>query len=187
MDIDELRQNWNRMNLRVERLEEDNWLLRRERDMMGKVSMQSRLLRQCTVRTILSFVAIPILVPQLLTIFGCPLWYTLMYAVAFLIFGFMNNNERLMVKSIDLNTMPVSEVMRRVQGIEQLRRHNMITGYIIAAIVLIPLFYFIYRINDRALIIGAWIGLVAGLSCGFFIKKRSDEMLKRIRENDISD
>lgn len=187
MDIDEMRQNWSRMNLRLEQLEEANRALLHERSMAGKESTRNRLLRQYTVRTILCFVLIPVIVPQLTLWLGCPVWYAMLYGVGFLTFGLMTNSERRMIKDIDLSRMSVREVMKRVRAIEQVRRRHMITGYVIGAIILIPLIYFIYLINDRAMIIGCWVGAVIGLLIGLMVKKRCNELLKRMRENDISD
>jgi len=173
-ELDEIRHQWQSLKVDRQRLEQANRRLSQRLSAERAVSKQKRLSNYYRRIGIASVIILPILAVPLYYIVGMPLWVSLLYAAVGIALGTMNLRFSMFISDTDYITMPTCDAMihaRRVL-LWQARLRNL--GIILATVVLVPIFMYLYALNNTSGLTGGIAGGAVGVAIGFalYCKKR---------------
>lgn len=181
MDLDKLKHDWQQLELRIDKIENENKRLAERLKKNSATGVKCRLTARYGRMTIIC-----ILSPIWMVLFD----YTInvdtslyiSYVVFFAIMSVTTGYVWWKLRNIDYMSMSVKDALIAVYKTEILcKTHNRI-GYITGFPLIIFLMIYIYQLDQQPLIIGAWIGLIIGGSLGTYIKIRNRQLLKKMKQ-----
>ncbi len=180
MDLEQMKQQLNNLNRRLDSLEEQNSSLI-NRIESGRInSAQQRLIKQYRI-----FSCVGMMMPLVIIIFYkeiLPLPTRVCAATYFLTAAIMDAYLARGIKSIDYNTMGVATVAKK--AIYYRKRHHIFMGILIAMCIPLIASFFFAMGTERFTVYGMIAGLIIGLAIGI---KAYLNIMKNYRELTISD
>lgn len=175
MDLEEMKQQLNNLNRRMDNLEERNSELIRRIESGRIISAQQRLIRQYrtfSIAGVMMALIILLLYSPLL-----PLATRIFAAVYFLTASAMDTYLWNGIKAIDYNTMGVEQVARK--AIFYRKRHHIFMAVLIAMCIPLMVCFFLAMAIDEYVTYGMIAGLAIGLAIGI---KMYLNIMKNYRE-----
>lgn len=181
MDIDELKKQWQSMELRVAQLEQDN------RRLLSRISSDRTMgLRQKLMNRYRAMVAVcvfsPVWISLMDNLYDISLWIDVCYTLFFLVMAVANGYVYMFIRRINHSTMSVKDALIAATNLEIMRRRLNILGYVLAIPLLAIMFYAFYEIGKPEIIYGAWTGLAIGCVCGLIYERKNRNLIKDLRQ-----
>jgi len=177
MNLDELRNTWQTLNLRVDRLEAENRRLAERLGAERAAGTQQRLARRYR-----RMAAIGLILPLLsVAIYYCgiPLWFDILYALFGLAMCAMHLLlARFIVRSNYLS-LPTVEAVAHAVRIRMWQQRMFICGEVAALILVVMLFSELADIGSGAVVSGIIGGAVGGI-IGYFKQRSLFHMSRRL-------
>ena len=182
MNLDELKQEWNRMSNQAEELRQENMRLKysltNNRYTSSRQRLFNRLRRQMIVCAIWPVLLIS--VKDIFDVLGPTLY--LIYILFFIISALLQLRLMHRLKEIDLSQMSVKEAFTEALAFHKLYQRQKVVGYILGIPVLIMLFYAIYNTGSEAILIGGIAGLIVGSIIGYIIDSENRRLIRRMTQ-----
>lgn len=177
--LEQLKQQWQELNLRVNHLDEANRELT-DRLSRGHVTSTQQRLAHATRRWgLFAFTLIPMAFVVYHTML-MPLWLSIVYAAFGLVMGCLVlwlaayiNRERL----VDL---PVTQAYDRARLIHKLQWQCRGVGIVLGGILVILMLYYLNQDSDSSMLISACVGLVLGAIIGIAKARNHNRMSNRL-------
>lgn len=163
MDIEELRQNWQRAKIKCETLEAENRRLARELATGRATTVRDRLSRHYLRSALSALVILPLFSPLLVHVLNFPLWAAILYAVFGIIIGIINLWFSQYIKHSDYTSVSIIESLAKAEKIARYQRNIEIFAIVFCLVVLITMFSIMIDINERDVLLGFFIGLAIGI------------------------
>lgn len=181
MDIDELKKQWQSMELRVEQLEKDNRRLmtRISRDrfagLRGKLMARYRLM-------IIVCVISPVWMLLLEDVYGVGRVLNVCYASFFVITALANAYIYYLFHKIDYSIMTVKEALTATTHLEITRCRLRMLGWLMVVPLLVMMFQAFYETGQDEVIYGAWFGLIIGAIVGTIFDRKTRRLIRQMRQ-----
>ncbi len=180
MDIDELKNKWQDIDCRTEKLEEENLRLSRE-IAAGKITGSKEKLTKSFKGSLAACFFLPILAPFTYKVMEMPLWFSWAYAIFGIIMGIFSLVICFRLRKIDLSIMSVLTAFEESLKIKQTIFYARLTGIVTGGILLTELAAVIlFKNNDLYMQMGFVGGLVVGLGIGIYKIKRQHSLMRQI-------
>lgn len=184
MDLDQIRQQWQRTTLRVEQLEADNRRMARLLAAGRVSSAQERLAKHHTFSAF-SGLLLPVLAPMLIFVLHYPLWLAICYGVAGIVLAIANFWFAQYVRYADFMSCPVAQAA--TEAVKVMLWQNRLTalGIVLCVPVLVSMFVMIAP-EMEYIMGGLLVGLAVGLPIGiakYFKGRGMARALKREVQN----
>ncbi len=180
MDIEEMKRNWQQMELRMDKIEEENQKLiarlKKNKAMGAKQRLMVSYFRMAII-CIVSPVWIFLLeqeayVGKILEIYYV-LFFVALSAVNFYIWYFMKLN--------DYKTMSVKDALIKSYEIELLCKRGKLVGYILGLPLIVLLMCALYKAGIIEAFTGGCVGLIIGGAIGSIVNLKNKKMLREMR------
>lgn len=181
MDIDELKKQWQSMELRIEKLEEENHRLMSSISSNRVAGLRGRLLTRYCMMIIVCIIS-PVWLFLLDNVFYVGQVANVCYALFFMITAVANGYVYYLIRKIDLSTMTIKEALTAATNVDIVRRRMKILGWVLAMPLLVILFYAFYEVGRDEIIYGAWVGLVIGAICGGIYERNTRQLIRQMRQ-----
>ena len=183
--LDQLKQQWQELNLRTDNLEVANRELS-ERLSRGHVTTTQQRLARDTRRWSINGLLMIILAWPLTEICNMPWWVAVIYAVFGLIMAIVIRLLSRYIESERLVDLPVTEAYERACMIRRRQWYCRIVGIICGTMVLSMMFYYMY-IHDEVEMLwasgaGLVIGLIIGLFKAFYLNRMSRQLIDDFKD-----
>lgn len=109
-----------------------------------------------------------------------PLWMCILYGCTGIAIGILDILFASFVSRTDYIDMPVKEAIVHAHKVLLYQSRLRNAGMLLAAVVLVPLFFHFYNTGNNSVLIGAATGLIAGLAIGLTLNFRKRRMAKRM-------
>ncbi len=182
MDLDKLKQDWNSISLKIDRLEEENLEIRRRLCCTNVQTSQQSLARKYTHFSWLGM-SLPVLAFLMWHVLETPLWLCIIYSVFGIIQAIAFQCFASYIRHSDYMSMPVAESLRHALIIRKTQFRFLLGSIILGLAVIIPLFRYFFQAGDSSAFIGACIGGVIGGIIGI----RKDIEMFRLSKKMIND
>ena len=179
--IEDLRRQWQEVNLRVDDLERRNRQLASELSNHKAVGLRQRLMRFRMRNMVLCLVFPFILVPMLIDSLGASWLFAATYIIFFWLMAVSNWVVWRSLSKIDISSATAGEAILNVYNVQRYVRYGRILGWSLAVPLLLWMFSIFYNIGDSGMIWGGWAGLLIGLAIGFCADYRQRKMLRELR------
>ena len=131
MDIDELKKQWQSMELRIEKLEEENHRLLSSISSNRVAGLRSRLLIRYCMMIIVCIIS-PVWLLLLDNVFDVGPVANVCYALFFMITAVANGYVYYLIRKIDMSTMTIKEALTAATNVDIVRRRMKILGWVLA-------------------------------------------------------
>lgn len=189
MDIDELKRQWQSMELRVEQLEGDNRRLQSRIIGDRFTGLRGKLLTRYRVMIAVCVIS-PVWLLLIDDIFEVGTLINICYASFFIITAVCNWRVYSLLRKIDYTSMTVKEVLTATTNMEIMRHRMKRLSWVLAIPLLVMLFYTFYATGNNGLIYGAWVGLALGGIVGTIIDRKTRRIIRSMRQtlaNELAD
>lgn len=162
-NLDEIRREWQALSADVNKLAEANKMLVAKLAAEKATSKQQILRRQYTIFAVISFLVLPVL--AFVALYGyldAPLWLCLLYAAGGIVFGALDVWFVSMIGSVDYIDLPTSEAVAHASRMILWQARLRAVGIAAATVIILPLLWFMYRIDQPGVLVGGIAGLVIG-------------------------
>ena len=166
-DLEELRRQWQSMKLNSDRLEHTNVRLRRQLAGERADSKQKRLVLRYRIMGLVGFVILPFMALILYRELDAPLWLAWLYGVIGVILSILNLGFSIYVASTDYITCPTAEALTHAHNVVLWQARLLMVGIILAVGVLAPMVMYFVSMDNAAVLIGAFVGLLVGCAIGY--------------------
>lgn len=172
--FDEMRRQWQSMQLDNERLRKANQRLTEELSAKRVSDRKHRLASDYRVIGWLAILLMPFLALLLLEQLDAPLWLGALYGGVGVVMGIIDLGFARFVDKTDYISMPVCDAIVHAQRVLLWQARLRSVGICLATLVLVPLFFHIDSMGMRSVMHGAIAGLIIGLGLGlrFYYTKR---------------
>lgn len=181
MNIDELKNSWKNIELRVANLEEENRRLARKLRDNAAISYRRNLSRRYLMAIIACIVS-PFSLIGINEQYPVPMSLTLCYIAFFVVMAFSMGYSLYLLCATDYISMPTKEAMIAVTRLEILRKRHNLIGYALAIPLLAYMFYYFYQCGETNMMIGAIVGLVVGFIIGTCIERKTRRIIRQLRD-----
>lgn len=177
MELENLKSAWQNLNLRVDRLEEEN---RRTTEALCRDRAKSAQMKlaESYKRTSYLGLSLPFLSPLCVKILLLPVWVGVIYAVFGLLMAALLLRSYWVTRYTNFISLPVVDALR--DAIKLRRRQNVVTIIgIVLGCVLIAAFYAYLEVG----VWGFFVGLGLGLIIGVRKQLRQRELIREIEDS----
>lgn len=181
MDIDELKKQWNAMELRIDRLEKENNRLMTNITNNRIVGLRGRLLARYRMMIILCVVS-PAWIFFMDSLCDVSNFVKVCYVLFFVVMVITNGYVYHLIRKVDYIEMTIKDALVAATNVEIARRRMKIIGWILAVPLLAMLFSTFYEIGREELIYGAWIGLIVGFISGAIYEVNTRRLIRQMRQ-----
>lgn len=186
MDLDKLRQNWQQLELRIDKIELENKRLAERLKKNSATGIKHRLTSRYGRMTIICILA-PLWMVLYDKTISTDIYLYISYIAFFVIMTIATGYVWWYLKSTDYMSMSVKDALIAVYKAEKLcKTHNWI-GYITGLPLIAFLMIEIYQLGEQPLIIGAWAGVIIGGSIGTYIRIKNRRLLKTMKQTLIEE
>lgn len=161
--LDNLKDIWKSTELNSRQLEEANRQCSRRLASAKAVTLRQRLYRQA-LRTGCAGIILPMLAPLLYRVLDIPLWYAIAYAIFGLLAGCISFVIAGQIKSCDLASMPVAEVMEKMVANQRLQIVKTLVAAIFGSVLAAILACLVWDSSEPLALASFFAGLALGLS-----------------------
>lgn len=179
MELEELKNKWQQLSIKVEHLEATNRRLAKELCTRRASGVQHRLSRSYRWMSLWGLVCV-LLAPFLFYVIHLPFWMMIIYGLFGIIMGGVYMYFSIYINRCNYILLPMVEAVRHALHIRRLQRQILIFGIVCCLIVLVPFMTLVYRMDDHAAFYGACIGGVIGLGIGIYKEVRFFRMSRQL-------
>ncbi|MDE6331600.1 MAG: hypothetical protein K2L80_03265 [Muribaculaceae bacterium] len=186
MNPDDIRQNWQMLNRKVDALDERTRSLAIELRTTKSQTLQQRLSRRYRTQSFIGML-LPVLSPTVVWV-GLPVWVAVLYGIVGVVMAAIHMWFARFISRSDYKSMPVVDAMAHAAKILRMQIRIKKTGYLLGCIIVIPLLYEIWNLGQIDLFISAVTGGVIGGIFGLYkqrVNNRIARQLVETLENDI--
>ncbi len=180
--LEELKIQWQQMEVRVNELSEANKRLSEQLAKDKTVSLQTRLAKRIRQHA-LAGLALPILAPSLYYILMMPLWICLVYAFFGILVMTINLDFASSIKNECLVELPVASAIRRAVQIKMGMERRVLLGIMLAIPLLITLAYALPEADRETILLGGAVGTIIGGAIGLRNFLTNHRLAKRLIES----
>lgn len=178
MELEELKNKWQKLSIRVERLENDKLRLAAELASGRANNARKSLVRFYYTSGIVGF-SLPLLAIALIEVLHFQFWVAFLYATFGIIMAVLNLLFADYIKRNADTSLPVVEALRNMLIIRRRQRQLRILGITLGLVVVLSLFGQVTGANDRYILYGMIVGLCIGIPIGIYKELR---MIRLARE-----
>lgn len=181
MDIDELKKQWESMELRIDQLEKDNkrLLSRISNDKVRGV--RKKLQTRYFVLIVLCVVS-PVWMLLLNEMYYIDIEILIIYTFFFVVMTVVNSYIYNLIGKVDCSSMTIKEALMAVTKVEETRRRGQLLGWILAVPLVIILFRVFSEMGHPEVLYGASVGLVIGGIYGYIFDRKTRRLIKELRQ-----
>lgn len=180
MDLEELKNTWQNLNIRVSQLEEDNRRTANALSAGRAQSAQAALAKMYKVSGCAGLL-LPGFAPMIVKILGLPLWVAVIYAVFGVLMSILSFCFSAYIMRTDVINCPVVQAMKHVVAIRKYQGRIRIMGIFLGSAVLLSMLAVMLRESEIGLIIGFVGGLIIGLPVAIFKIRRQIRLTRQIQ------
>lgn len=177
--LDQLKQQWQELNLRTTRLEEANRELS-ERLAKGRTTTVQQTLERETRRWGISGFALILLAFPIWHTLQMPWWMAVIYAAFGALMGILTISLSNFIGRERLVDMPVTQAYERACRIHRYQWYCRGVGIVCGVMVLGCLFYYMWQEDNMYMFAGALLGVFVGLTVGLIKARRQNRMSRQI-------
>lgn len=180
MELEELKNKWQKLNIRVERLEKDNKRMASELAAGRAATARKSLVRYYNVSAF-NGMLLPLLAPMLVMVLHFQLWVACLYAVFGMVMSVLNFVFADYIRRNADMTLPVVDALNNLLVIRRRQKQLRILGIVCGIIVVSSMFGQVTGQGDKYVMLGMLIGLCVGIPMGVFKELRSRRLLRTMQ------
>ena len=181
MDLDELRNKWQNINLRVDRLDNDTRRIASELA-SGRVRTAQTKLANFHYRTALVGLCLPVLAPMIVTVMHFALWVAVIYAAMGIILAILNFLFARKIARSDYMSMPVVSALTQAVDIRKRQKQLQAVGITLGIIVIFSLFTQALDPSSKIILFGMLVGLGVGIPIGLIKYRRAIALARQLQD-----
>ncbi|MCH5220724.1 MAG: hypothetical protein J1F05_00120 [Muribaculaceae bacterium] len=180
MELEDLKDKWQKLNVRVEHLERDNKRLAAQlatgRALNAQKTLANMYMRIGTVGLVL-----PCLAPALVEVLNFDQWVACLYGIFGIVMMALDYSFAGYIRQNDYMTLPVVEALRSVIAVRKRQTMLRIFGITMGVIVIASMFGQVLGQNNSEVMYGMLIGLCLGTPVGVFMAYRSIKLVRTMQ------
>ncbi len=181
MDLDNLREQWKSLNIKVEDLQVENMRLRHDIQTNKVTSINRRLIARIRNMLLLCCLA-PIFIIYMKNEIALTTATIVCYVSYFIIIGAAHGYLLWRLSARDYLSMPIAAAIKEAATLELYRKRMRMWSYIMAAPVIFMLMMDIYKYGYPGALISGIIGGLAGLAIGLRLEYTNRKLMRQIRQ-----
>lgn len=181
MDLDNLREQWKSLNIKVEDLQVENMRLRHDIQTNKVTSINRRLIARIRNMLLLCCLA-PIFIIYMRNEIALTTATIVCYVSYFIIIGAAHGYLLWRLSARDYLSMPIAAAIKEAATLELYRKRMRMWSYIMAAPVIFMLMMDIYKYGYPGALISGIIGGLAGLAIGLRLEYTNRKLMRQIRQ-----
>lgn len=181
MDLDNLREQWKSLNIKVEDLQVENMRLRHNIQTNKVTSINRRLIARIRNMLLVCCLA-PIFIIYMKNEIALTTATIVCYVSYFIIIGAAHGYLLWRLSTRDYLSMPIAAAIKEAATLELYRKRMRMWSYIMAAPVIFMLMMDIYKYGYPGALISGIIGGLAGLAIGLRLEYTNRKLMRQIRQ-----
>lgn len=186
MDLDDLKDKWQKLEVRADRLEEDNRRLAAELARGRVQSVKTKLVRHYRIAFCQCFM-LPLFAPTLIVVLDFAPWVAWVYGIFGIVMAVLNGLFARSIEKTDIISLPVAEALKEAVRMRTRHRRLRTAGIIMCIVVISSMFGQVIGVDDGSffydgMVSGMIIGLVIGIPLGLVKEFRARRLIRRMRE-----
>ena len=181
MDLDNLREQWKSLNIKVEDLQVENIRLRHDIQTNKVTSINRRLIARIRNMLLVCCLA-PIFIIYMKNEIALTTATIVCYVSYFIIIGAAHGYLLWRLSTRDYLSMPIAAAIKEAATLELYRKRMRMWSYIMAAPVIFMLMMDIYKYGYPGALISGIIGGLAGLAIGLRLEYTNRKLMRQIRQ-----
>lgn len=181
MDLDNLREQWKSLNIKVEDLQVENMRLRHDIQTNKVTSINRRLIARIRNMLLVCCLA-PIFIIYMKNEIALTTATIVCYVSYFIIIGAAHGYLLWRLSARDYLSMPIAAAIKEAATLELYRKRMRMWSYIMAAPVIFMLMMDIYKYGYPGALISGIIGGLAGLAKGLRLEYTNRKLMRQIRQ-----
>ncbi len=181
MDLDNLREQWKSLNIKVEDLQVENMRLRHDIQTNKVTSINRRLIARIRNMLLVCCLA-PIFIIYMKNEIALTTATIVCYVSYFIIIGAAHGYLLWRLSACDYLSMPIAAAIKEAATLELYRKRMRMWSYIMAAPVIFMLMMDIYKYGYPGALISGIIGGLAGLAIGLRLEYTNRKLMRQIRQ-----
>ena len=181
MDLDNLREQWKSLNIKVEDLQVENMRLRHDIQTNKVTSINRRLIARIRNMLLVCCLA-PIFIIYMKNEIALTTATIVCYVSYFIIIGAAHGYLLWRLSTRDYLSMPIAAAIKEAATLEVYRKRMRMWSYIMAAPVIFMLMMDIYKYGYPGALISGIIGGLAGLAIGLRLEYTNRKLMRQIRQ-----
>ena len=181
MDLDNLREQWKSLNIKVEDLQVENMRLRHDIQTNKVTSINRRLIARIR-NMLLVYCLAPIFIIYMKNEIALTTATIVCYVSYFIIIGAAHGYLLWRLSTRDYLSMPIAAAIKEAATLELYRKRMRMWSYIMAAPVIFMLMMDIYKYGYPGALISGIIGGLAGLAIGLRLEYTNRKLMRQIRQ-----
>lgn len=181
MELDELKKQWQQIELRIDKVEEANHRLAEKLKKNKATNAKQRLSRQFGMKLLICVVS-----PLWMILFASQVEVRTELFISYMVFFVIMTIAMAYVwnklRTMNYMKMSIKEALIAVYDMERLYRLVGWIGIITGAPLIVFMMLEIYKLEISEVIYGAWAGLIVGTIVGLISKMRNRRLLKEMRQ-----
>lgn len=181
MDLDNLREQWKSLNIKVEDLQVENMRLRHDIQTNKVTSINRRLIARIRNMLLVCCLA-PIFIIYMKNEIALTTATIVCYVSYFIIIGAAHGYLLWRLSTRDYLSMHIAAAIKEAATLELYRKRMRMWSYIMAAPVIFMLMMDIYKYGYPGALISGIIGGLAGLAIGLRLEYTNRKLMRQIRQ-----
>ena len=181
MDLDNLREQWKSLNIKVEDLQVENMRLRHDIQTNKVTSINRRLIARIRNMLLVCCLA-PIFIIYMKNEIALTTATIVCYVSYFIIIGAAHGYLLWRLSTRDYLSMPIAAAIKEAATLELYRKRMRMWSYIMAAPVIFMLMMDIYKYGYPGALISGIIGGLAGLAIGLRLEYTNRKLMRQLRQ-----
>ena len=181
MDLDNLREQWKSLNIKVEDLQVENMRLRHDIQTNKVTSINRRLIARIRNMLLVCCLA-PIFIIYMKNEIALTTATIVCYVSYFIIIGAAHGYLLWRLSARDYLSMPIAAAIKEAATLELYRKRMRMWSYIMSAPVIFMLMMDIYKYGYPGALISGIIGGLAGLAIGLRLEYTNRKLMRQIRQ-----
>lgn len=181
MDLDNLREQWKSLNIKVEDLQVENMRLKHDIQTNKVTSINRRLIARIRNMLLVCCLA-PIFIIYMKNEIALTTATIVCYVSYFIIIGAAHGYLLWRLSTRDYLSMPIAAAIKEAATLELYRKRMRMWSYIMAAPVIFMLMMDIYKYGYPGALISGIIGGLAGLAIGLRLEYTNRKLMRQIRQ-----
>jgi len=180
MNFEEIKQNWNKAQLNIELLKQDNLRLAQQL-VKCRVQTARDKLASYYIRSMSCAVLMPLLAPTLVISTHMPIWVASLYGLFGIIMGVINYLFYRYIKRCDYTSLPTVEALSMAVNIARYQRYIRSFGIFASGALIATMFYLAIDRSEYNMVVAFIIGLAVGLALGLIKFLRMSALVKQMQ------
>lgn len=181
MDIDQIKEQWKRIDTRTDLVDQLNHDILSCKRYKRRLSLTDKLRRRYLFSLIVCCVA-PLLMLPLSHFIDIPLPLFIAYPAFFVVMGVLNLILYLKLGRISVTDLSVKDALVKATRFSVLRRRIECLGVLMALPLVVYLMWIFRLAGNEGLYYGGWIGAALGVAVGLAIEIRTSRDIRRLKD-----